>query len=227
MSTQAVPALLADELPDELDKLEERAPDTAPLFLPLDIGPVLLRLEKGRFTSADFEFFAAENPDLRLEMNKEGEMIVMMPVGFSGSRRNGKLTARLVNWAEEDGSGIAVDATAGFTLPNGAERSPDAAWVRRELLAALTEAEQEKFLPLCPDFVVELRSSSDRLKTVKAKMEEYIENGAQLGWLIDPRKKKVHIYRPGVPIVILDNPAEVSGDPLLPGFVLKLTGIID
>ncbi|MBI1765553.1 MAG: Uma2 family endonuclease [Acidobacteria bacterium] len=220
MSLQAVPALAPDEP-------EESAPLTAPLFLPLNIGPVLLRLEEGRFNAADFEFFAAENPDLRLEMNKEGEMIVMMPVGFAGSRRNANLTARLVNWANEDGSGIAVEATAGFTLPNGAERSPDAAWVRRDRLAALTEAEQEKFLHLCPDFVVELRSASDRLKTVKAKLEEYIENGAQLGWLIDPRKKKVHIYRPGAPVEILDNPTEVSGEPLLKGFVLKLAGILD
>ena len=222
MSTQAAPAFVAVEVEEE-----EIAPATVPLFLPMEIGPVLLRLEEGRFSATDFEFFAAENPDLRLEMNKDGEIIVMMPVGFTGSQRNAKLTARLVNWADEDGSGIAVEATAGFKLPNGAERSPDAAWVRRERCEEFTRAEREKFLPLCPDFVVELRSRTDRLKTVKAKMKEYMENGAQLGWLIDPLKKKVHIYRPGQPVEILDNPTEVSGEPLLPGFVLRLKGILD
>jgi len=220
MSSQAVSALT-------LVEIEKADPATVPLFLPSDIGLVLLRLEEGRFTASDFEFFAAQNPDLQLEMNKEGEMIVMMPVGFAGSKRNAKLTARLVNWADEEGSGIAVEATAGFKLPNGAERSPDAAWVSRERCEGFSVAEQEKFLPLCPDFVVELRSRTDRLKTVKAKMEEYIENGAQLGWLIDPIKKKVHVYRPGEPIEVLDNPSEVSGEPLLKGFTLKLAGIID
>ncbi len=220
MSIQAVPAFDAVEI-------EETAPPTVPLFLPSGIGAMLLRLQEGRFSEADFEFFAAENPDLQLEMNKEGEMIVMMPTGFEGSKRNAKLTARLVNWADEEGSGIAVEATAGFKLPNGAERSPDASWVRKERCEDFTAAELEKFLPLCPDFVVELRSRTDRLKTVKAKMEEYIENGAQLGWLIDPIKKKVHIYRPDEPVEILDNPAEVSGEPLLNGFTLKLAGILD
>ncbi len=220
MSIQAAAALNTVES-------EKTTPATVPLFLPIGIGPVLLRLEEGRFSAADFEVFAAENPDLRLEMDKEGKMIVMMPVGFAGSKRNAKLTARLVNWADEEGSGIAVEATAGFTLPNGAERSPDAAWIRRDRCEALTAADLEKFLPLCPDFVVELRSRTDRLKTVKAKMEEYIENGAQLGWLIDPLKKKVHIYRPDAPVEILDNPTEVSGEPLLKGFTLKLAGILD
>ncbi|HMV49503.1 MAG TPA: Uma2 family endonuclease [Blastocatellia bacterium] len=220
MSIQAVPAL------DTLETKETARP-TVPLFLPSGIGTLLLRLEEGRFSQADFEFFAAENSDLQLEMSKEGEMIVMMPTGFEGSKRNAKLTARLVIWADEEGSGIAVEATAGFILPNGAERSPDAAWVRKERCEAFTPAQREKFLPLCPDFVVELRSRTDRLKTVKAKMEEYIENGAQLGWLIDPIKRKVHIYRPGVPVEILDNPTEVSGEPLLKGFTLKLAGILD
>jgi Uma2 family endonuclease len=220
MSIQAIPAFNSVEI-------EETVPATVPLFLPSGIGTILLRLEEGRFNTADFEFFATENPDLQLEMNKEGEMIVMMPVGFEGSKRNARLTARLVNWADEEGSGIAVEATAGFKLANGAERSPDAAWVRKERCEGFTAAELEKFLPLCPDFVVELRSRTDRLKTMKAKMEEYIENGAQLGWLIDPKEKKIHIYRPGEPVETLDNPAEVSGEPLLKGFTLKLAGILD
>ncbi|MEP7338335.1 MAG: Uma2 family endonuclease [Acidobacteriota bacterium] len=183
--------------------------------------------EDGRFTAADFVAFAAENRDLQLEMTKEGVMIIMMPAGPVSSNRNGKLTARLVIWAETDNSGLAFDSSAGFTLPNGAQRSPDASWIRLDRWEALTGDEKETFSPICPDFVVELRSKSDRLKTARKKMEEYIENGAQLGWLIDPKKKKVHIYRPGAPVEILDNPAEISGEPLLKGFTLKLQGIID
>ena len=179
MSVHSVPALIAVEL-------EETAPATVPLFLSRDVGPVLLRLEEGRFSAADFEFFAAENPDLRLELNKEGEMIVMMAVGPEGSNRNGRLNAQLFIWTDLDATGIAFESSAGFILPNGAERSPDASWIRLERWQALTKAQQQTFSPLCPDFVVELRSRSDRLKTVKAKMDEYLENGAQLGWLIDP-----------------------------------------
>ncbi len=202
-------------------------PQPTAFYLPKGFDSLVLRPNEERFTSADFAAFAAENPDLRLELNKEGEMIVMMPVGPVGSNRNAKLTARLVNWAETEASGIVFDATAGFKLPNGAERSPDASWIRLERWEGLTLEEQETFSPICPDFVVELRSRSDRLKTVQAKLEEYLENGAQLGWLIDPLKKKVHIYRPGAPVEILDNPSEVSGDPLLQGFVLRLAGIFD
>ncbi|MBI1763099.1 MAG: Uma2 family endonuclease [Acidobacteria bacterium] len=223
MSTQSGSALA---VPILLERAEAQLQPT-PFYLPKGFDYLLLRLAEGRFTPADFAAFAAENPDLRLEMNKEGEMIVMMPVGPVGSNRNGRLTARLFNWADLDATGIAFDATAGFKLPNGAERSPDASWIRLERWEALTLEEQETFSPICPDFVVELRSRSDRLKTLRAKMEEYLENGAQLGWLLDPLKKKVHVYRPGAPVEILDNPSEVSGEPLLPGFMLKLAGIID
>ena len=221
MSTQTTPALVAGEVE------EVETPATVPFYLPRDIGTAYLRLAEGRFTAADFEIFAAANPDLRLEMNKAGEMIVMMAAGPVSSNRNGKLTARLFNWAEVDDTGLAFDSSAGFKLPNGAERSPAASWIRHERWQALTPEEQETFWPLCPDFVVELRSRTDSLKATQAKMEEYMENGAQLGWLIDPLKKKVHIYRPTAPIEILNNPSEISGEPLLKGFVLKLAGIID
>jgi Uma2 family endonuclease len=222
MSTQTVPAFSAAEVEDE-----EPLYTAVPLYLPKGIGTLLLRLEEGRFTAADFAAFAAENSYLQLEMTKEGVMIVMMPVGPIGSKRNAKLTARLVNWAETDGTGEAFEATAGFKLPNGAERSPDACWIRLDRWEALTQEEKETFSPICPDFVVELRSRTDRLKPLQAKMREYIENGAQLGWLIDPVKKKVHIYRPGAPVEILANPSEISGEPLLKGFTLKLAGILD
>ena len=225
MSTQSATALYAIEI-EEIET-EMPAVATYPLYLPTNFAPILMRHEKGRFTAADFAVFAAENPDLRLEMNSEGEMIVMMPVGPVGSNRNANLAAELVVWARRDNSGLAFDATAGFTLQNGAQRSPDASWIRRTRWDALTTEEQETFSPICPDFVVELRSRTDRLKQLKKKMDEYLANGAQLGWLIDPIKKRVHIYRPDTPVEILDNPVELSGEPLLKGFTLKLAGILD
>jgi Uma2 family endonuclease len=221
MSMHTAPALYAVKVDDE------PIVATMPLHLPMHFNAITMRREQGRFTTEDFAELAAENPDLRLEMNSEGEMIIMMPVGPIGSNRNANLTAELIIWARADKSGLAFDATAGFTLPNGAERSPDASWIRRERWDALTQAEKETFSPICPDFVVELRSRTDRLKPLKKKMEEYLANGAQLGWLIDPIKKRVHIYRPDTSVEILDHPTELSGEPLLKGFTLKLAGILD
>jgi Uma2 family endonuclease len=131
----------------------------------------------------------------------------------------------LQNWADADGTGIAFDSSTAFELPNGAVRAPDAAWVGRERLARLSEEEKQRFLPLCPDFVAELRSPSDSFVTIRMKMREYIEQGARLGWLVDPVERQVYVYRPGVPIEILEAPVTVSGDPVLPGFELALTRI--
>jgi Uma2 family endonuclease len=133
---------------------------------------------------------------------------------------------QLGNWAERDGSGIAFDSSAGFILPNGALRSPDAALVRRERWEALSRDQREKFPPLCPDFAVELRSPFDRLPTVQRRMRELIRNGTQLGWLIDPQRRAVHVYRPGQPVGTHLSPTNISADPLLPGFVLHLTAIL-
>ena len=180
-----------------------------------------------RFTREDFEQFCRENPDLRVELTKEGTMIIMMPVTPIGSSRNQLLGLRLGIWAEADASGIVFESSVGFTLPNGAIRSPDASWMRRTRWEALTAEEKDEFTAICPDFVIELRSKTDTLKATQAKMEEYLDNGALLGWLIDPLKKKVHIYRPDTPVELLDHPTEVSGEPLLKGFTLKLAGIID
>jgi Uma2 family endonuclease len=145
-----------------------------------------------------------------------------------GSRRGFfNLTGRFWAWAEKDDSGVGFDSSGGFTLPNGAKRSPDVSWIRRKRWEAISEREKDEFVKLCPDFVVELRSKCDKLKQLQKKMEECVENGAQLGWLIDPLKNKVYIYRSGAPVEIIDNPKEISGEPLLKGFTLNLEGIID
>src|SRR5215475_12464417 len=180
-----------------------------------------------RFTDEEFERYCAEHADLRIEMDSEGEMIIQLPVVTEGGGRNFHLTGRFYAWVENDNTGIGFDSSTGFTLPNGAKRSPDVSWMRRERWDALSAKQKSKFARVCPDFVVELRSKFDRLKTLQKKMEEYLTNGAQLGWLIDPLEKKVYIYLPGSPIEVMDNPAEISGEPLLERFVLKLAGILD
>lgn len=162
------------------------------------------------------------NQELWIERTAEGDLVIMPPEGWETSTRSVSLVALLTQWAWQDGTGVTSGSSGGFILPNGAMRAPDAAWVRRSRLAALTAEQKQKYLPLCPDFVVELRSPSDRLSPVQAKMQEYLDNGAQLGWLIDPTSRTVYVYRPNLPIERLDNPATISGDPVLPGFVLDL-----
>ncbi len=161
------------------------------------------------------------NDDLRLELTAEGELIVMTPAGGESSRRNLELTVQLGIWTRRDGTGVAFDSSGGFILPNGAIRSPDASWVERSRYEALTPEQREKYLPLCPEFVIELRSPSDRLVTLQEKMVEYVENGARLGLLLDPARRRVYVYKPGEPVRELADPEEVSADRILPGFVLK------
>lgn len=179
------------------------------------------------FEMSDEQFyeFCQQNRDWRIERTAEGELIIMPPAGGETGDKNAFVTAFLKIWSLQEGSGVAFNSSTGFDLPNGATRSPDAAWVTRSRLAVLTEEQKRKFLPLCPNFVIELRSPSDRLKTIQEKMQEYLDNGAQLGWLIDPSERRVYVYRPGVAVECLDNPANISGDPELPGFVLDLTRI--
>jgi Uma2 family endonuclease len=165
------------------------------------------------------------NRELRIERNAQGELLIMPPAGGATSARNSEINRQLADWARRDGSGVTFDSSGGFRLPNGAMRSPDAAWVKRERLAALPAQEIEKFLPLCPEFVIELRSPTDTLRDVQAKMAEWIANGARLGWLIDPYPKHLYIYRPHTPPERRDNPDTVSADPLLPGFALDLRAI--
>jgi len=154
-------------------------------------------------------------------------MIIMMPTGGEGGSRNFNLAGEFRVWVKADGTGIGFDSSTGFKLPNGAKRSPDLSWIRRDRWKAIPARQRKKFAPICPDFVVELRSETDHLEPLKAKLEEYIANGARLGWLIDPLKKKVYIYRPDAEIEILDKPKSLSGEPLLKGLELDLSGILD
>jgi Uma2 family endonuclease len=173
-------------------------------------------------TEDEFFRFCQLNRDLRIERTAQGEVIIMPPAWSETGAQNASITFQVAMWAKQDGTGITFDSSAGFTLPNGAVRSPDASWVKRERFEGLTEEERQKFAHLCPDFVIELRSKTDRLEKVKAKMAEYVENGAQLGFLIAPRTKRVHVYRPGRRVEILRDPETVSGEPVLPGFRLDL-----
>lgn len=165
------------------------------------------------------------NRDLRIERTAKGELIIMPPAGSETGNRNSKLIQQLANWTDKDGTGIEFDSSSGFTLPNGATRSPDAAWIKLERWNALPPEQQIKFAPICPDFVVELRSPSDTLQSLKDKLQEYIDNGVALGWLIDRQNRQVYIYRPQQAVVCLDNPSTLSGESLLPGFVLDLSKI--
>jgi Uma2 family endonuclease len=165
------------------------------------------------------------NRDLRIERTPDGELIIMSPTGGETGRQNATLLRLLGNWSERDGSGIVFDSSTGFLLPNGAERSPDAAWVGRERWDALSDDERRTFPPLCPDFVIELQSPSDSGAEQRAKMLEYIGCGAALGWLLDPDARQVLVYRPGAAVETLEDPAEVSADPILAGFVLRLAAL--
>ncbi len=187
------------------------------------IPPELIALTHRTVTPEEFEQLCAEYDDWRLELTSTGELIVMPPTGLGTGRRCSNLTYQLAAWSSQDGTGVCFGSSAGFTLPNGAIRSPDASWIKWEKWDSLTEQQKEGFGPLCPDFVVELSSPSDRVSEVRKKMEEYMENGASLGWLIDPFKRQVYVYRPNEEVVVLNNPETVSADPLLPGFTLNLT----
>ncbi|MBC6432265.1 Uma2 family endonuclease [Nostoc sp. HG1] len=187
--------------------------------------PSTLKL-KIDLTDEQFFQMCQKNSNYRFERTASGEILIMSPTGSDTGRRNVKITTQLDIWNSESNLGEVFDSSTGFTLPNGAERSPDVSWVKIERWNALTPEQQEKFAPICPDFVVELRSRTDSLKELQEKMQEYIENGAQLGWLIDRKNKRVEIYRPGKDVEILDNPASLSGENILPGFVLHLQQII-
>ena len=170
----------------------------------------------------DFFYFCQRHRDLRIEMDKFGEITIMSPTGSETGRINFELSVDFGIWAKEDGTGKSFDSSTGFILPNGAMRSPDLSWIKLEKWRAVPVDLRKKFAPICPDFVIEIRSESDSLKNLQAKMEEYIENGAALGWLIDLQDKKVYVYQQNTTVHELENPSEVSGEPLLLGFVLQM-----
>jgi len=176
-------------------------------------------------TPEQFEELCRKYRKLRLELTSTGELIVMPPTGSETGRLNFNLTSQLAAWFSQLGAGVCFNSNAGFTLPNGAIRSPDVAWIKSERWDSLTEQQKKKFAPICPDFAVELRSASNTLTELNLKMFEYLGNGALLGWLIDPFKRQVYVYRPDEEVVVLNNPETVSGDPLLPGFKLDLTEV--
>ena len=179
-----------------------------------------------RVSDDDFWRLCQENPDLRLERTAEGELIVMPPAAPDGSHRNMSLGAQLWNWNQQANLGVVFDSSAGFTLPNSAIRGPDASWMTSERWARIPQEERLKFSHVCPDFIAELRSTSDTMKDLRDKMREYLAQGARLGWLIDPMGGKVELYRPGRPVETLEKPATLSGEDVLPGFVLDLKGIL-
>ena len=176
----------------------------------------------------DEQFFqlCQNNQDLRIERTAQGELIIMPLAGWGIGSRNSKLTARLQIRTDANGAGIAFDSSTGYKLPNGANRSPDASWISRERLEALNP-DPARFMPMAPDFAVELRSATDSLKATQQKMQEYLDCGVRLCWLIDPQNQQVEIYRLGKDVEVLKSPSSLSGDDVLPGFVLDLTGILE
>jgi Uma2 family endonuclease len=179
-----------------------------------------------RVSDDDFWRLCQNNPDLRLERTAGGDLVIMAPAGTGSGGRNARLTTRLGVWAEADGTGEHFDSSTGYKLPNGNTRSPDASWIRKQRWNELTLEQKEKFAPICPDFAVELCSPSDDKENVRKRMREYMSQGARLGWLIDPMGGTVEIYRPGRPVETLTRPATLSGEDVLPGFVLDLKGIL-
>lgn len=196
-------------------------------FAPAADLPFVIRFRDvlKRLSEREIYEFLSGNESVQLEINAEGDLIVMPPTNMNTGKGNFNLAGQFFVWVERDGTGEGFDSSSMFTMPNGAKRSPDFCWIRRDRWERLSEEEKNIFSPICPDFVVELRSPSDSLKHLQAKMEEYIENGARLGWLIDPLKRRVHVYRPNTAVEILDNPETISGETVLPGFELKLEKI--
>ncbi|MEC4806341.1 MAG: Uma2 family endonuclease [Jaaginema sp. PMC 1080.18] len=182
----------------------------------------LPRSLKLHVTPEQFEILAACNRELQLERTAQGELIVNPPTGWETGKRNFSIIGQLYRWYEDYQQGEAFDCNTGFILPNGANRSPDACWISQERWNPLTVEQKGTFPQICPDFVVELRSASDSLKSLQEKMQEYMENGARLGWLIDPQNRTVAVYKVGLEVEVLSNPIELSGEDVLPGFVLNM-----
>ncbi|MEA5448949.1 Uma2 family endonuclease [Leptolyngbya sp. CCNP1308] len=186
--------------------------------LTLTLDPVV------QLTREQFYELCKVNHDIHLERSSTGDLILMPPTGWESGRQNSKLNLRVGAWAEQDGTGFVFDSSTGFSLPNGADRSPDVAWVAKSRIEDLAP-DPAKFLPLAPDFLIELRSATDKLATLQHKMSEYRDCGVRLGWLIDPQEKRVEIYRLGRPTEYLSQPEQLSGEEVLPGFALVMAEI--
>ena len=191
----------------------------------LEIKPLLLNVThvKLQTTRAEFERLCQDNPDLRLELTANGELITMPPVGWESSKRNSRLNVRVGVWSEQTKLGEVFDSSGGFTLPNGAVRSPDVTWIAQSKIDAIPAG--VTFPEVVPDFVIELRSKTDNLKPLQEKMVEYRDNGVRLGWLINPQQQQVEIYRLGKEVEIVQSPTTLSGEDILPGFILDLAPI--
>ena len=190
------------------------------IAITLNLDPII------HLTDEQFYRLCQANRDVRFERDSKGHLIVMPPTGGVTGKRNADLTTDLNLWNRQTNLGIVLDSSSGFKLPNGANRSPDAAWVKLEHWETLTSEQREMFLPLCPDFVIELHSASDNLQSLRDKMQEYLDNGLCLGWLIDPQNQRVEIYRLGQNAEILQSPKTLSGEAVLPAFVLDLKCIL-
>ncbi len=190
---------------------------TIPIYLPLTL----------KVTQEQFQEIAAANRDLRLERTATGKLIIMPPTGGNTGRKNLYLGHQIYSWNEQKNLGVAFDSSTAFHLPNGADLSPDIAWVNRDRWESLTLQEQDRFPPVCPDFVIELRSKTDIFKELQQKMPEYLDNGLKLGWLIDVKNRRVEIYRPARPVEVLQSPDYLSGEDVLPGLRLDLTNIFE
>jgi Uma2 family endonuclease len=196
------------------------------LLQDLERNPTVLHTgPEWQMDNDQFFRFCSRNKELRIERSANGDIIIMAPEGSGSGSGNAELAYFFVDWARRDGTGRIFTSSAGFILPNGAMRSPDVAWVQNNRLADVPPAQRKKFLPICPDFVLELRSPSDRLADLKVKMQEYLKNGARLGWLLDPAHKQAIVYRPKATPKIIENPQRMSGAPVLPGFTLDVPQI--
>jgi Uma2 family endonuclease len=176
-------------------------------------------------TDEQFYNLCRNNPEQKFERNSAGDLVIMSPTGGVTGNRNFSLIVQFGNWVAQDGTGLGFDSSTGFRLPNGADRSPDVAWVRRDRWQQLTPEQQEKFPPIAPDFVVEIRSKTDELTPLRTKMAEYCSNGVGLGLLLNAQDRQVEVYRPDQSVLVLDQPGQVDCSPELPGFVLNLKGI--
>lgn len=190
--------------------------------LPIDLSAVM---PLPKMSDEQFYQFCRTNPELRIERKANGEVVVMSPAFADTGNRNVRISAQVLIWADADQTGLVFDSSAGFTLPNGAIRSPDTTWILAERWNTLTPEQQASFAPIVPDFVIELRSSSDTIKGLQEKMVEYIENGVRLGLLIDRKNRTVYRYRSNGNVETLENPDAVSCEPELPGFVLQMAKI--